>query len=143
MKCAKAALPNLSTKARNKTDVLTGLAYVDGKVYVASLSNEEFSSQFRVIPFPFADGQGASVEIFHGSHGRVGNQFADPQLHALRDRRQRQPAGRIHLHAAGQDSAQRPEAGREGQGHDRGRAGQPQYARSTWSSTTRAARTTC
>jgi hypothetical protein len=71
VKCAKAALPNPSTKARNKTDVLTGLAYVDGKVYVASLSNEEFSSQFRVIPFPFADAQGASVEIFHGSHGRV------------------------------------------------------------------------
>jgi hypothetical protein len=44
---------------------------VDGKVYVASLSNEEFSSQFRVIPFPFTDAQGASVEIFHGSHGRL------------------------------------------------------------------------
>jgi hypothetical protein len=72
VKCAKAALPNPSTKTRNKTDVLTGLAYVDGKVYVASLSNEEFSSQFRVIPFPFADAdKGASVEIFHGSHGRL------------------------------------------------------------------------
>lgn len=71
VKCAKAALPNPSTKARNKTDVLTGLAYVDGKVYVASLSNEEFSSQFRVIPFPFGEAQGTSVEIFHGSHGRV------------------------------------------------------------------------
>jgi hypothetical protein len=72
VKCAKAVLPNPSSKARNKTDVLTGLAYVDGKVYVASLSNEEFSSQFRVIPFPFADAdKGASVEIFHGSHGRL------------------------------------------------------------------------
>jgi hypothetical protein len=72
VKCAKATLPNPSTKARNKTDVLTGLAYVDGKVYVASLSNEEFSSQFRVIPFPFADAdKGTSVEIFHGSHGKL------------------------------------------------------------------------
>jgi hypothetical protein len=72
VKCAKATIPNQATKARNKTDVLTGLAYVDGKVYVAGLSNEEFSSQFRVIPFPFAEAdKGSSVEIFHGSHGRL------------------------------------------------------------------------
>jgi hypothetical protein len=37
---------------------------------VAGLSNEEFSSNLRVIPFPFRSvDQGSSVEIFHGSHG--------------------------------------------------------------------------
>jgi len=72
VKCAKASLPNPATKVRKEGDQLTGLAYVDGKVYVAALSNEEFSSQFRMIPFPFADeAKGAGVEIFHGSHGRV------------------------------------------------------------------------
>jgi len=72
VKCAKASLPNPSTKVRKPADVLTGLAYVDGKVYVAAMSNEEFSSQFRVIPFPFdGEAKGASVEIFHGSHGRI------------------------------------------------------------------------
>jgi hypothetical protein len=72
VKCAKAMLPNPATKVRKEGDALTGLAYVDGKVYVASLASEEFSSQFRIIPFPFADDvQGAGVEIYHGSHGKL------------------------------------------------------------------------
>jgi hypothetical protein len=50
---------------------ITDLAYVDGRIFVAGLSNEEFSSKLRSIPFPFAEaGAGTSVEIFHGSHGR-------------------------------------------------------------------------
>jgi hypothetical protein len=72
VKFAKAPLPNPATRARVRTDVLTGLAHVNGKVYVAGLSNEEFSSRFLVIPFPFADvNQSTSVEIFHGNHGRL------------------------------------------------------------------------
>jgi hypothetical protein len=31
---------------------VTDLAYADGKVYVSGLSNQEFSSTFRSIPFP-------------------------------------------------------------------------------------------
>src|SRR5262249_14317413 len=35
------------------------------------LSNEEFASTFRAIPFPFKTvANGTSVEIYHGSHGR-------------------------------------------------------------------------
>ena len=43
---------------------------VDGRLWVAGLSNEEFSSKLRAIPYPFerVDG-GVSVEIYHGSHG--------------------------------------------------------------------------
>jgi hypothetical protein len=50
---------------------ITDLAYADGKVFIAGLSNEEFSSTLRSVEFPFnsAD-QGTSVEIFHGNHGR-------------------------------------------------------------------------
>src|SRR5262249_52781347 len=50
---------------------LTALAYANGKVYVAGLSAEEFNSNFRVIPFPFADkaDKGSSTEIYHGAHG--------------------------------------------------------------------------
>jgi hypothetical protein len=44
---------------------------VDGKVLVAGLSNEEFSSNMRSIPYPFAQtAKGASIEIYHGSHGQ-------------------------------------------------------------------------
>jgi hypothetical protein len=53
-----------------RLETITQLAYVDGKVIVAGLSNEEFSSNLRVIPFPFKTvDNGASIEIFHGSHG--------------------------------------------------------------------------
>jgi hypothetical protein len=54
-----------------RTEAITGLAYLNGKVIVAGLSNEEFSSELRSIPFPFQTAaKGASIEIFHGSHGR-------------------------------------------------------------------------
>jgi hypothetical protein len=50
---------------------ITDLAYVDGKVFIAGLSNEEFSSTLRSVDFPFSSAsQGSSVEIFHGNHGR-------------------------------------------------------------------------
>ena len=49
--------------------MITELQYADGKVIVAGLSNEDFSSTLRVVPYPFkkAD-RGASIEIYHTSH---------------------------------------------------------------------------
>jgi len=39
---------------------------------VAGLSNEEFASNLRAIPYPFSEvNRGASIEIFHGSHGQL------------------------------------------------------------------------
>jgi hypothetical protein len=53
-------------------DVITHMAYLKGRLYVACLSNEEFASQFRAMPFPFTDAdKGTGIEIFHGSHNRV------------------------------------------------------------------------
>ena len=50
---------------------ITDLAYVDGRVYVAGLSNEQFASRLISIPFPFTEvNGGTSVEIFHGAHGQ-------------------------------------------------------------------------
>ena len=71
VKFAKAELPNPATGTKRQESI-THLAYLDGKVYVSGLSNEDFSSRFRAIPFPFADvAPGTSVEIFHGSHGKL------------------------------------------------------------------------
>jgi hypothetical protein len=51
---------------------ITHMAFIDGKLYVSGLSSEEFASQMRVIPYPFKTAQsGTSVEIYHGSHGRL------------------------------------------------------------------------
>lgn len=51
---------------------ITDLAYVDGRVYAAGLSNEEFASKLRSIAYPFMSvDEGTSVEIWHAPH----NQF--------------------------------------------------------------------
>jgi hypothetical protein len=54
-----------------RLETITDLGFVDGKVIIAGLSNEEFSSSLRSIPYPFKEAEkGASIEIFHGAHGR-------------------------------------------------------------------------
>jgi hypothetical protein len=54
-----------------RTSSITDLGYVNGQVLVAGLSNEEFSSSMRDIPYPFkAATKGASIEMYHGSHAR-------------------------------------------------------------------------
>ncbi|MEE8586425.1 MAG: hypothetical protein V3T83_16385 [Acidobacteriota bacterium] len=56
---------------RLRRETITQLAYLDGWVYVAGLSNEEFASQLRRIPFPFTGkSQNSSLEIYHVAHGR-------------------------------------------------------------------------
>ena len=53
-----------------RLEAITDIAYVDGKVLVAGLSNEEFASSLRAIAFPFkAVDRGTSVEIYHAAHG--------------------------------------------------------------------------
>jgi hypothetical protein len=68
---AMSKLPN-ALAGNRRMQTITSLQYVDGTVVVAGLSNEEFSSNLRVIPFPFSSGvapSGAGIEIFHTAHG--------------------------------------------------------------------------
>ncbi|MGH9867969.1 MAG: hypothetical protein ACREAA_07390 [Candidatus Polarisedimenticolia bacterium] len=77
---AKAALPNAVANDKKhpwlketslRTEAITDLAYADGTLYVAGMSNEEFSSTMWKIPFPFRSGVTATtLEIFHGAHGK-------------------------------------------------------------------------
>jgi hypothetical protein len=54
-----------------RMSTISDLVFANGHVYVSGLSNKEFSSTFRSIPFPFGDGQQqASLEMYHASHGR-------------------------------------------------------------------------
>jgi hypothetical protein len=54
-----------------RTSTVTDMAYIDGALLVAGLSNEEFSSKLRRIPFPFRDEvRDNNLEIFHVSHGQ-------------------------------------------------------------------------
>ncbi len=54
-----------------RQESITDIAFLEDRVLVAGLSNEEFSSTLRAIPFPFKTvANGTSVEIYHGAHGR-------------------------------------------------------------------------
>ena len=54
-----------------RTATVTDMSYVDGILLVAGMSNEEFASNLRRIPFPFTGEMGDnSLEIFHVSHGK-------------------------------------------------------------------------
>jgi hypothetical protein len=67
---SKAAIPN-APEDKGRQEVTTDLQFAGGQVIVAGLSNEEFASKLRTIPFPFgAVGNGTSVEIYHGAHGK-------------------------------------------------------------------------
>ncbi len=75
VKYSKVTLPNppAADGARpQRADVITDMAFVDGKLMIAGLSNEEFASKIRTVPYPFSTADpGTSVEIFHGNHGRL------------------------------------------------------------------------
>lgn len=52
-----------------RAEAITDIAYVNGDVYIAGLSNEEFSSTLRVVSYPFDKKEAAtSLEIFHAAH---------------------------------------------------------------------------
>lgn len=74
---ATAKIPNPAEdkegrRGNPRAESITDIAYINGKVFVAGLSNEEFASNLRTIEFPFNElDKGASVEIYHGAHGAV------------------------------------------------------------------------
>ena len=71
-KLPNAAADNPSPRGNPRTESITDLAYVDGKVFIAGLSNEEFASNLRAVNFPFTEvSPGSSIEIYHGAHGKV------------------------------------------------------------------------
>jgi hypothetical protein len=74
VKFSSTKLPNAND--RQRTEAITSLGFVNGKVLVAGLSNEEFASTLRVIPFPFGDtaDKGTGVKIYHGAHGKFETQ---------------------------------------------------------------------
>ena len=60
---------NRQSNPRNES--ITDIAFLEDRVMIAGLSNEEFASTLRAVPFPFQKvANGTSVEIYHGAHGR-------------------------------------------------------------------------
>ena len=54
---------------------ITDMNYVNGNLMVAGLSNEEWNSSLRSIPYPFKSAEkGTTLQIWHASHGRYETQ---------------------------------------------------------------------
>jgi hypothetical protein len=65
--------PSATTGRQNpRMLTITQISFVNGNVIVAGLSNEEWSSSLRSIPFPFKDTaeDTTTLQIWHASHGR-------------------------------------------------------------------------
>jgi hypothetical protein len=62
---------NANAQSNPRQESITDIAFFQDRVLIAGLSNEEFASTLRAIPFPFKTvANGTSVEIYHGAHGR-------------------------------------------------------------------------
>jgi hypothetical protein len=75
----RAALPNPIDpqktvewkKSSRRAEAITDMAYADGTLYVAGLSNEEFAASMWRVPYPFgAAAATTTIESFHGAHGK-------------------------------------------------------------------------
>jgi hypothetical protein len=64
-------IPNRRGSYNPRMESITDVSYMDGRVLIAGLSNEEFSSTLNAVPFPFDEiDKGAQIEIYHGAHGK-------------------------------------------------------------------------
>jgi len=76
LKFTEAELSNVPESAKSRRgdprlEAITDMAFINDQIYVAGLSNEEFASKLRAIPYPFGEvNNGASIEIYHGAHGQ-------------------------------------------------------------------------
>jgi hypothetical protein len=66
---------NPGARQNQRMQTITDMNFVNGNLMVAGLSNEEWSSALRSIPFPFKTAEkGATLQIWHSSHGRYETQ---------------------------------------------------------------------
>jgi hypothetical protein len=66
---------NPAARQNPRLTTITDMAFVNGNVMVAGMSNEEWNSALRSIPYPFnTAGKGTQLQIWHASHGRYETQ---------------------------------------------------------------------
>jgi hypothetical protein len=62
---------NTAARQNPRTQTITDMQYVNGNLVIAGLSNEEWSSALRSIPYPFKQAErGTTLQIWHASHGQ-------------------------------------------------------------------------
>ncbi|HEX9564821.1 MAG TPA: hypothetical protein VF981_12645 [Gemmatimonadaceae bacterium] len=66
---ANAPADQPGSRRNPRSSTITDIAFADGQVWVAGLSNEEFASSFRRFSFPFGKSmETTTLEIYHVSH---------------------------------------------------------------------------
>jgi hypothetical protein len=66
---------NAAARQNPRTLTITDMSFVNGSLMVAGMSNEEWSSALRSIPYPFKNAdKGTQLQIWHSSHGRYETQ---------------------------------------------------------------------
>jgi hypothetical protein len=66
---------NPSARQNPRLTTITDMAFTNGSVMVAGMSNEEWNSALRSIPYPFSSAaKGTQLQIWHASHGRFETQ---------------------------------------------------------------------
>src|SRR5258708_21215618 len=64
-----------SARQNPRTITITDMEFLNGSLLVAGMSNEEWSSALRSIPYPFNTvARGTQLQIWHASHGRYETQ---------------------------------------------------------------------
>lgn len=72
---ADAPADNPTARQNPRTTTVTDMEFVNGNLLVTGMSNEEWNSALRSIPYPFnTAGRGTQLQIWHASHGRFETQ---------------------------------------------------------------------
>lgn len=66
---------NPSGRQNPRTTTITDMEFINGNLLVTGMSNEEWNSALRSIPYPFnTAAKGTQLQIWHASHGRFETQ---------------------------------------------------------------------
>ena len=64
-----------SARQNPRTTTITDMEFINGNLLVTGMSNEEWNSALRSIPYPFSSAaKGTQLQIWHASHGRFETQ---------------------------------------------------------------------
>ena len=72
---ADAPADNPAARQNPRTTTITDMEFINGNLLVSGMSNEEWNSALRSIPYPFSTAsKGTQLQIWHSSHGRFETQ---------------------------------------------------------------------
>ena len=105
----KVVRPGPPSQRNARLESITDIAFSDGNVIVAGLSNEEFASTLRhySVSRSRRSARAPAVEIFHGAHGKLETRSPVRTFAHVQDQGRVSPPRRLHVHAS------RPVSGQE------------------------------